>query len=67
MRLPAGSVVALGESKDRVPSWFFRFGASQFRSPHFQALADLTDRVKTDLAHLNVDAETRTPFAQQVD
>ncbi len=30
-------------------------------------LPDLTDRVKTDLAHLNMGAETKTPFAQQVD
>ena len=41
---PAGSLVAFNDSNYKVASWYFRFGASQFNSPHFQALAGLVER-----------------------
>lgn len=51
---PDGGVVALNDSREHVAAWMFRFGASQFRNPHYQAIAEIVEQ-RTGSANLLYD------------
>ncbi len=44
---PSGNMVPFNDSGDHFEACLFRFGASQFNNPHYQALADIVDE-RTD-------------------